>query len=223
MEYKDEDYVKMLRHVATHLPAYWAIHNGDGISPKEMKKYIMEDFHWPESTARACIKDIMGVNCVSLTKESRIVMYIPIPVCLLTSRFSSTTFLVYGSLLNSALLSRKNDWKDDSGEIYVRFSVEELAKFVGKGISTVKASLKELEDNGLIRRKRVDLYTTYIYVSVPKNCLVGQNIDSGKTENRIGKAQNSGLQTAGNMTTNNYTDIQNLYTDRYTSVKGGTL
>ena len=41
---KDEDYVKMLRHVATHLPAYWAIHNGDGISPKEMKKYIMEDF-----------------------------------------------------------------------------------------------------------------------------------------------------------------------------------
>lgn len=41
---KDEDYVKMLRYVATHLPAYWAIHNGDGISPKEMKKYIMEDF-----------------------------------------------------------------------------------------------------------------------------------------------------------------------------------
>lgn len=63
MEYKDEDYVKMLRHVATHLPAYWAIHNGDGISPKEMKKYIMEDFHWPESTARACIKDLMGEKC----------------------------------------------------------------------------------------------------------------------------------------------------------------
>ena len=64
MEYKDEDYVKMLRHVATHLPAYWVIHNEyAGMSPKEMKKYIMEDFHWPESTARACIKDLVGENC----------------------------------------------------------------------------------------------------------------------------------------------------------------
>ena len=90
------------------------------------------------------------VNYVSLTEESRIGMYIPIPVCLLTSRFSSPTLLVYGSLLNRALLSQKNDWKDNSGEIYVKFSVEELAKYVGKGISTVKASLKELENNGLI-------------------------------------------------------------------------
>lgn len=148
-------------------------------------------------------------------------MYIPIPVCLLTSRFSSTTLLVYGSLLNRALLSRKNDWKDDSGEIYVRFSVEELAKFVGKGISNVKASLKELEDNGLIRRKRVDLYTTYIYVRVPKNCLVGQNSDLPKPDNKPYKVEKIGSQTAGNITTNNYTDIQNLHTDKYTSGRGG--
>lgn len=162
------------------------------------------------------------VNCVSLTKESRIGMYIPIPVCLLTSRFSSTTLLVYGSLLNRALLSQKNDWKNDSGEIYVRFSVEELARFVGKGISTVKASLKELEDKGLIRRKRVDLYTTHIYVNAPKNCLTGQNIDLSKLDNKLCKAENSDLQTAEKVTTNNYTDIQNLYTDRYTSGKGGS-
>ena len=65
MEYKDEDYVKMLRHIATHLPAYWVIHNDydKGMSPREVKRYIMEDFYWPESTARACIKDLMGENC----------------------------------------------------------------------------------------------------------------------------------------------------------------
>ena len=63
MEYKDEDYVKMLRHIATHLPAYWAVSYGDGLSPKEVKKYIMEDFHLPESTARACINDLLGENC----------------------------------------------------------------------------------------------------------------------------------------------------------------
>ena len=146
---------------------------------------------------------------VSMRKEFRIGMYIPVPICLLNSRFSSTTLLVYGSLLNRALLSQKNDWQNDYGEVFVRFSI------------TVKASLKELEFHGLIYRKRMDLYTTHIYVRVPKSCLMGQNIDSGKTENRIGKAQNSGSQTAENMITNNYTDIQNLYTDRYTSVKGG--
>ena len=49
MEYKDEDYVKMLRHIATHLPAYWVIHNDydKGMSPREVKRYIMEDFSFP--------------------------------------------------------------------------------------------------------------------------------------------------------------------------------
>ena len=157
---------------------------------------------------------------VSLTKESRLGLYIPVPICLLTSRFSSTTLLIYGSLLNRALLSQKNDWQNASGEVYVRFSIEELSKYVGKGISTVKASLKELEDSGLIRRQRMDLYTTYIYVKVPKNCLIGQNTDSYKPESKPCKVQNIGSKTAEKVTTNNYTDIQDLYTDRYTSGRG---
>ena len=162
-------------------------------------------------------------NYVSLTKESRLGMYIPVPICLLNSRFSSTTLLIYGSLLNRALLSQKNDWQNDCGEVYVRFSIEELAKYVSKGISTVKASLKELEFQGLIYRKRMDLYTTHIYVRVPKSCLIGQNSDIRKLETKPCKVQNSGSQTAGNMTTNNYTDIQNLHTDKYTSGRGGYL
>ncbi len=63
MEYRDEDYVKMLRHIASHLPAYWLVHDSNGTDPREMKKIMMEDFHMPESTARACIKDLMGDNC----------------------------------------------------------------------------------------------------------------------------------------------------------------
>lgn len=158
---------------------------------------------------------------VSLTKETRLGMYIPVPICLLPSRFSSTTLLIYGSLLNRALLSQKNDWQNTSGEVYVRFSIEELSKYVGKGISTVKATLKELEDSGLIRRQRMDLYTTHIYVKVPKRCLIGQNADSHTPESKPSKVQNIGSQTARKATTNNYTDIQDLYTDRYTSGRGG--
>ncbi len=158
---------------------------------------------------------------VNITRESRLGMYIPVPIELLNSVLSSTTLLIYGSLLNRAMLSKKNEWVDTDGNVYVRFSIEELSKYVGKGPSTVKASLKELDFWGLISRKRIDLYTTHIYVKVPKNCLVGQNVDSDKPESKPYKDQNTGSQTAGNMTANNYTDIQNLYTDKYTSEKGG--
>ena len=163
----------------------------------------------------------MKVN--SITKNSKLGMYIPVPISLLTSDFSSTTLLIYGSLLNRALLSQRNDWKNQSGEVYIRFSIEELAHYVGKGISTVKASLKELEESGLIRRKRIDLYTTLIYVNAPETCLMGQNNGFSKPESKPYKAQNLGLQTAEKVTTNNNSEIHNLSTDRYTFEEGESL
>ena len=95
--------------------------------------------------------------------------------------------------------------------------------YVGKGISTVKASLKELEESGLIRRKRIDLYTTLIYVNAPETCLMGQNNGFSKPESKPYKAQNLGLQTAEKVTTNNNSEIHNLSTDRYTFEEGESL
>ena len=64
MEYSDEQFKKILRHMSTHYNAYWSIQNGKAskLSPKELKKYLMEDFSMPESSARACVKDLMGEN-----------------------------------------------------------------------------------------------------------------------------------------------------------------
>lgn len=159
----------------------------------------------------------------SITKNSKLGMYIPVPISLLTSDFSSTTLLIYGSLLNRALLSQRNDWKNQNGEVYIRFSIEELAYYVGKGISTVKASLKELEESGLIRRKRVDLYTTLIYVNAPENCLMGQNTGSLKPESKPYKVEKVGLQTAGKVTTNNKNELHDLSAERYTYEEGESL
>ena len=107
---------------------------------KELEKELSEirnSYYRQKKTLDRYIKvygeDVM--NFVSMRKEFRIGMYIPVPICLLNSRFSSTTLLVYGSLLNRALLSQKNDWQNDYGEVFVRFSIDELAKYVGKGIS----------------------------------------------------------------------------------------
>lgn len=159
----------------------------------------------------------------SITKNSKLGMYIPVPISLLTSDFSSTTLLIYGSLLNRALLSQRNDWKNQNGEVYIRFSIEELAHYVGKGISTVKASLKELEESGLIRRKRVDLYTTLIYVNAPENCLMGQNYGSLKPDSKPYKVEKVSLQTAEKVTTNNKNKLHDLSTDRYTYEEGESL
>ena len=65
MEYSDEQFKKiLLRNLSTHFNAYWSIQNGkdNKLSPKELKKYLMEDFSMPESSARACVKDLMGEN-----------------------------------------------------------------------------------------------------------------------------------------------------------------
>lgn len=159
----------------------------------------------------------------SIKKNSKLGNYIPVPVCLLTSEFSSTTLLIYGSLLNRAMLSQKNDWHSNSGEVYVRFSIEELAKYVGKGVSTIKASLKELDEAGFIHRKRIDLYTTLIYVNAPECCFLGQNYGSLKPNNRTFKGEKAGLQSAENMTTNNKNELHNLVTDRYTYEEGESL
>ena len=163
------------------------------------------------------------MNVKSITKNSKLGMYIPVPIPLLASEFSSTTLLIYGSLLNRALLSQRNGWHNQSGEVFVRFTIEELAKYVGRGISTVKASLKELEEAGLIRRQRMDLYTTIIFVNVPENCLIGQNLGLSEPKSRPFKVQQSGLQIAGKLTTNNNIKEHNLVTEKYTCEEGESL
>ena len=156
----------------------------------------------------------------SIKRDSRLGMYIPIPACLLNSKLSSTTLLIYGSLLNRAMLSQRNGWSDDDGNIFIRFAIEELSDYVGKGQSTVKASLKELEDTGLISRKRVDQYTSHIYVMAPESCLSGRNSDHGRPDFCTRKVQKTGLPTAEKLTTNNYTELHNKIQEKYTFIEG---
>jgi|GEM_PF-3873690 len=60
-DYKDSDYVKIFRHLATHLDAYFFALDGP-MSPKQLKDMIMDYARKPESTARAMVKDLTGSN-----------------------------------------------------------------------------------------------------------------------------------------------------------------
>lgn len=98
-----------------------------------------------------------------LRKDDKLNNFIPIPLSLLDSKLSSTTLLVYGCLLGRGILSQRNGWYDQNGAIYVRYTAPQLAKDLGKGKSTVKASLKELELAGLIEKTDGAYYDKYFY------------------------------------------------------------
>ena len=130
-----------------------------------------------------------------LHKDEKISSFIPIPISLLDSKLSSTTLLVYGCLLSRGILSQKNGWYDRYGHVYVRYTAPQLAEDLGKGKSTVKASLKELETAGLIERRRMGLTMTNIYIKIPNESSgqifdrTGLKFDLHKPENNTDQGQ----------------------------------
>ena len=126
-----------------------------------------------------------------LRKDDKLNNFIPIPLSLLDSKLSSTTLLVYGCLLGRGILSQRNGWYDQNGRVYVRYTAPQLARDLGKGKSTVKASLKELESAGLIERRRMWLTMTNIFIKVPWTSESGQYSDHGGQKSDLHKPENN--------------------------------
>lgn len=143
-----------------------------------------------------------------LKRDTRIRAFIPVSASILTSELSSTTILIYGAILSRSILSQKNGWLDKEGSVYTRYTAPQLAEDIGKGISTVKASLKELEEVDLIERKRMGLTMTNIYVKVPLDSLLGQN------SNPFG--QKAGVSVAGKSDPSKYKRVNEISSNRYT-------
>ena len=152
-----------------------------------------------------------------LTRNLKLIRYTQIPSCLLKSNLNSTTLIIYSVLLGRAMLSLKNGWTDEFGNVFIRYKNSSLAQDVGKSISTVKSALKELEANNLVVRKRVDAITKNIYVKVPKECIVTDNPTAYAPENKLGRSQKTGFTVANKSPTNKYKDknyISNKYCKR---------
>ena len=80
--------------------------------------------------------------------------YIPLPRSVLEMGLSSTAIVLYGVLLGRATLSQKNDYTDATGWIYVVYPIEELSHLLHLSNTTIKDSLRRLEQKGLIRKVR---------------------------------------------------------------------
>lgn len=113
------------------------------------------------------------MKLVRYTRQGGLTNYLPLPRALLELDLSGTALLLYGLLLDRATLSRKNDWCDQEGWVYVRFPIAKLAAALGREVTAVKRRLAELERAGLIYRmvpKRGEASQIFLYLPEDTFC-----------------------------------------------------
>ena len=117
----------------------------------------------------------------------------PLPAAMLRLPISSTAKVMYARLLNTTLTA---GIEDSNGILFVRFPIMELAAALSRSPVTVKRSLKELEDIGLILRVRrgveeipnVQVGNRYRFTSNPDGVLSPSAVAEIRSEERrVGK------------------------------------
>lgn len=143
-----------------------------------------------------------------LTKDTPKPQHIAFPVFLLDLDMSLTAKLIYALLLDRTSLSKKNGWFDDEGKVYISFPLSDMAKVAHKGITAVKDALHELDNAGLIERKRNYSSPNTIYVKLPTDSrksgqVIAGNPANSEPEIRPSDSRKSGQVMAGNPANNN--------------------
>ena len=80
--------------------------------------------------------------------------FIPLPRFMLAGEYSINAKLLYGLLLNRTTLSQKSGWVSEDGNVYVIYTIKQMADDLDRSERTVKTALRELENAGLITRVR---------------------------------------------------------------------
>ncbi len=90
----------------------------------------------------------------------------PLPKAALGLSVSSTAKVMYARLLDEILT---RGMPDNNGILFVRFPIMELSAALMRSPQTVKRSLRELEQAGIIMRVRQGIgESSHIYILIPK-------------------------------------------------------
>ena len=136
-----------------------------------------------------------------LQRDCPLPQFFAYPKFLLNLNISETAKMIYVLLLDRARLSmKKEDWQDEHGRVFVRYTIQSLAKAIGKSEMTVKNALKALEQQGLIYRQRQGAgIPSRIFVKVQtencptrgvENCLTGGTVFDRQTERKLSANKN---------------------------------
>ena len=136
-----------------------------------------------------------------LQRDCPLPQFFAYPKFLLNLNISETAKMIYVLLLDRARLSmKKEDWQDEHGRVFVRYTIQSLAKAIGKCEMTVKNALKALEQQGLIYRQRQGAgIPSRIFVKVQtencptrgvENCLTGGTVFDRQIERKLSTSKN---------------------------------
>lgn len=78
----------------------------------------------------------------------------PLPRFILRGEYSINAKLLYALLLGRTQLSQKSGWVSEDENVYVIYTIRQIANDLNRSKRTVKAALAELENAGLIIRVR---------------------------------------------------------------------
>lgn len=87
-------------------------------------------------------------------KNTPLPPFIPLPRFMVASEHSINAKLLYGLLLNRTMLSQKNGWVSEDGNVYVIYTIKQMADDLNRSERTIKNALNELQNAGLITRVR---------------------------------------------------------------------
>lgn len=91
-------------------------------------------------------------------RDSESFRFIRLPIVLIEDEMfkglSIDSKVLYSMYLSRSTLSYKNNWIDENRRVYIYFTVEETAEQLGCGIKKAVKLIKDLEEIGLIKKKR---------------------------------------------------------------------
>lgn len=103
-------------------------------------------------------ENVMTTN--EMNREERMPFF-RIPKAILTDEkyvgLSEGAMLLYGILLDRRSLSERNDWRDKKGDVFVYCTLETIQMTLRCAHQKATKLLMELEEVGLIRRKKQGL------------------------------------------------------------------
>ena len=133
---------------------------------------------------------------------------------------SSDAKTVYGILLDRVSLSAKNGWSDEEGRVFVYMTVSSIEEAMGCAHQKACGLLSELEEFGLIERKRQGLgKPDRIYV---KNFIQVWNSNLLKYENHTSESMEIIPQEVWKSASNNTDISNNSISDTYPILSGET-
>ena len=150
--------------------------------------------------------------------DSYLPPYMAYPKFLMKVDISETAKLVYMLLLDRARVSMKNeDWQDEKGRVFVRYTIPMLARDIGKGETTVKKALNQLVRQDLICKESQGAgLPNKIYVKIQT-----ENSPTGQAEKRLTGGAFFDPKAGGKVPPNN--NKSNKYVRNYDYKEGESL